>query len=393
MAEPTEPHAAAPANAPATSNTPTASVSWDSYLGEQLKSPARLSSFDMDDQPDVEWINRIPLLKHAIEFLNANIRPLYEAADKAASADQRIHRMLARIAIVTGGLSIVFAVIQLALQTTAPTAAESLWPEIIKASEAFAVLFGVTAVFVGLYAKFEHKWLTERHKAERLRMLKFRALGRADFWSANTQHWEAWVNKEVDEISKIEHIEEIREWTSSGRAEPDVMVPPIRNADALDADIAAYYRRKRVEFQSDYFLRQSERLGRHSPMLNKPGLALFLSSVVAVLVHFGAEYLEHKTHDEHVIELLEKTAIWALALAVVLPIVSLCIRAWIGAFEFARSAHLFRAKHNALKLSSENMQSETEFGDTMRHIANVEHFMEHEHREWLRLVMSAEWFL
>lgn len=392
MAERPETNSVAPTNAAVTPNATLPPASWDSYLGEQLKSHARISSFDMNDEPDQAYINQVPLLKYATEYLNARILPPYRTADKAASSDQRIHRILARVAIVTGGSSIVLAVIQLALKTTAPTATDSVWAEVIKASEALAVLFGVIAVSVGLYAKFEHKWLTERHKAERLRMLKFRALGRADFWSGDTQRWEAWVDEEIAEISKIEDVEEIREWTSKGRAEPELIVPPTRTAEPVDADIATYYRRKRVEFQSNYFLRQSERLGRHSPMLNKPGVWLFLGSVVAVLVHFGADYIELQRHDKHE-PLWEQIAIWALACAVVLPIVSLCIRAWIGAFEFARSAHLFRAKHNALKLSSENMKSETAFTDTMRHVANVEYFMEHEHREWLRLVMSAEWFV
>lgn len=70
------------------------------------------------------------------------------------------------------------------------------------------------------------------------------------------------------------------------------------------------------------------------------------------------------------------------------------VRAWIGAFERIRSAHSYEAKHHALEKCTKDLKcDEADCAATMHHIAHVEHFIEHEHREWLRLLLDAEWFL
>ena len=70
------------------------------------------------------------------------------------------------------------------------------------------------------------------------------------------------------------------------------------------------------------------------------------------------------------------------------------MRAWIGAFERTRSSHLFEDKHHGLMNTFEGMEhDEGDCAATMHHIAHVEHFLENEHREWLRLLLEAEWFL
>lgn len=373
-----------------------------SHLSRRLADPKRASAFDMDDETDAESIRDLPLLNNALEFLNAQLRSPYRAADQKAVEDQRMHRNLARTAIVAGGASIICAILQLALSTTATPGSLAV---LLRAFEGFAVLLGVVAVAVGVYAKYDHEWLIERHKAERLRMLKFSAFGRPEFWEQDTGPWKRWVEKQIAEIDAVQSVKQLELWTNAGRVEPFNFTPPSEHPDVMDPAIAKYYRIKRVDFQSAYFITQANKLGKHSRKLSKWGLPLFLLSVGAVLFHFAAEFLEHNHEKWHIpIDevTLRNAGIWFLALAVLLPTISLCIRAWIGAFEFARSSYLFEAKHNALAMTSQNMidsitaekvAANSTYVDTMRHVANVEHFLEHEHREWLRLMMSAEWFI
>jgi hypothetical protein len=54
----------------------------------------------------------------------------------------------------------------------------------------------------------------------------------------------------------------------------------------------------------------------------------------------------------------------------------------------------FRGKTRALFEDSKKLQSdEGDLAKTMHHIAHLEHFLENEHREWLRLLLDAEWFI
>ena len=66
----------------------------------------------------------------------------------------------------------------------------------------------------------------------------------------------------------------------------------------------------------------------------------------------------------------------------------------MAAFELPRSASLFGSKRYALV--SAGSQLERDRGDialTQRHIEEIEHFLENEHREWLRLLRDSEWYL
>lgn len=376
-------------NAPAHDSGRPATRQWDEHLAQQLEDPKRAYTFDMEEKPESEHLAHFPRLAEAIRFLDEQVKPAYARADSEALLHQKRHRLLSRVAIIGGGLAIGFAILQLALKQSLPA-----WTGMVGWLEGVAVLAGLAAVVFGLWAKSDDQWFIQRHVAERLRMLKFQALGRTEFWSGQMEEWRRWVGEELAGIQAIGDIKTVKAWATSGHAEPFEPVPPACLQDETALATVIYYRRKRVDFQAAYFRRQSERFKMEAPWLHQAGLPLFFGSIVMVILHFIADYAGHHTHDHAAARFWEIVGVWALALAALLPVLGFGARAWIAAFERTRSAHQFQAKHRGLVRSSDDLaRDQADCAATMHHIAHVEHFLEHEHREWLRLLLDAEWFL
>ena len=356
---------------------------WDAHLARQLENKDRAYTFDMDEMPEEGYLARVPALAEAIRFLDDHVKVAYYKADAAALAHQKTHRRLAGVAIIGGALAIVLAIFQLALKASHPGSIRSIG--------LLEVVAAGAAVTIGFWAKFDHQWFIQRHIAERLRMLKFQALGQAKFWSGQRDGWQRWVRRQIADLEEIADIKTVKAWSIGGHAEPFEPVPPsCPDDETATAAVAIYYRRKRVDFQAAYFKQQSEKLEKESAWLHRAGFWLFFCSNVIVFVHFLADAML----DPKAAHILEWIGVWPLALAAILPVLGFAARAWVGAFERTRSAHQFQAKHQGLLRSSNDLlRDQASCAATMHHIAHLEHFLEHEHREWLRLLMDAEWFL
>lgn len=367
---------------------------WDAHLSRELAAlknnanSTRAYTFDMDDGPEDAHLKGFARLGKALAFLNTTLTPEYRAADRSAGINQTWHRWLANGAIFFGVLAICCAIVQLALKQSLPS-----WTGLVAELEYVAAGAALIAVVVGLVAKFNKRWFVKRHVAERLRMLKFRALGQPDLWADNENAWRGWVTAEIHSLLSIKKIDQVRNWSRAKVRTPEPVPPQCVEDEATNTAITTYYCRKRVDFQAHYFKKQSEKYERQSHPLHSAGLWLFFISVLAVLAHFVAEQFAGAATeaDKHT---WEQVGIWCIALAALLPVVSAGIRAWLGAFELARSADLFDANHASLVVISKDLLLEkAQCASTMRQIAYVERLLEDEHREWLRLLMNAEWFL
>jgi len=62
------------------------------------------------------------------------------------------------------------------------------------------------------------------------------------------------------------------------------------------------------------------------------------------------------------------------------------------AYEFARNTSRFRAKYVALERLAERLQRENDPAALWYAMWCCEQMMDAEHREWLRLMIEAEWF-
>lgn len=363
----------------------------EKHLAAQMILKERGGTFDMCDEPDAKLLASFEGLHAALRWLEVRVTEPWRAADQKALRSQSQHRRLARTAIVTGTAAIVLAIVQLSIKLT-----WRQWTSVTLVLEAIAVVAAVVAVAVGLTAKYDRQWLAQRHLAERLRMLKFRALG--EIWCLDLTSWQKWVEGQLNELKGAADFKNVEQWSEEGEVEP--YDPPFTNS-MLDPNSARaltiYYRIKRLDFQANYFESRRDAYTRQTGGWRHLNLPFFFASVFFVLAHFAAEFWEghlHNAGNEQGAEVWYNIAIWCVALAAVIPVLGLGVRAWFAAFELPRSASLFAAKHRALVRASTHLQEESnDVAAMLRHMAQSEHFLEHEHREWLRLLSDSEWFL
>lgn len=371
---------------PAVANDPLKELT--EHLASQVKLPERRGDFDMDDEPEAEALAHFAELKAALDWLENNLAERWRVADREALNCQKQHRRLARIAIATGTSAIALAVVQLSIKLTLPGLTV-----VALVLEAIAIAAAVIAVFVGLRAKFDRRWLGQRHLAERLRMLKFRAL--EQLWCFEQSPWHQWVEQKLTFLEGVEDSERIEAWSTEELIEPDLTASlKCEPSPGLLRALTIYYRFKRVEFQADYFDRRRKDFKRETGHWLDLTLPLFLISVGCVIAHFALEYLATRADSEALGKLLEHLAVWFVALAAIIPVLGLGIRAWFAVFELPRSASLFAAKYRALThLTGQLEQDEGQVLPTLHHMERAELFLEHEHHEWLRLLWDTEWFL
>lgn len=361
------------------------------HLAAQVTLEERSATFDMCDEPEKQLLEPFTDLSEALEWLDEKVTQPWRVADQEAMRSQSQHRILSQTAIVTGTAAIVLAVVQLSIKLT--------WSQLTGIAlilEAIAVIAAVLAVAVGLTAKYNRRWLGQRHLAERLRMLKFRAL--SEMWRMDLTRWQQWVEDRLSELKGAAEFEKVEVWSEEGEVEPPDPRFTNPTLDPISARaLTIYYRIKRLDFQANYFKSRHDTYTRQTGGWLHLSLPLFLASVFFVLAHFAAEFLEKRLHaagDEHGAAVWYTIAIWCVALAAVIPVLGVGVRAWFAAFELPRSANLFVAKHRALVRASAHLQEDcNDLQATLRHMVQNEHFLEHEHREWLRLLSDSEWFV
>lgn len=362
-------------------------------LEEALKSQSNRSDFDMNDLPELETLEPFPRLHEALVWLGEQVAAPWRQADVAAIVHQDRHSLLARTAIGAGTGAIILAVLQLALKLSSPQLmVAARWLEMV------TVLGAVAAVVIGLWAKADRNWLGERHRAERLRMLKFRALIHPALWSGKQIEWKAWVQSRLQGLADAGRFKRIEKWSRGDKPEPSQprIAGDLQAAGEAMA-LAVYYRHKRLANQGGYFMRKGAQAEVRSAWQHRLRLPLFFVTIGCVLFHFVAEWLGARTEhagNHEAAHLWELVSLWGVVLAAVLPVYGVGVRAWTSAFEHARKARSFAAKHAAMQSAIARLEQEKgELAAILDHTQHDELFLEQEHREWLRLLLDAEWFI
>jgi hypothetical protein len=361
----------------------------EDHLAAQALLQERADDFDMNDEPEFSVLEAFHELQTAIMWLTANVTPRWREADREALRSQTQHRNLARVAILAGTFAIVLSVIQLALRLTS-----SRYVEMAGYVELIIVGIAGLAVLLGVIAKFDRRWLTQRNTAERLRMLKFRALEQLS--CRDPAGWQNWVEGRLISLKDTADFTSVKRWSREGEVEPEVQNSPKCESDTAQA-LTTYYRHKRLLFQANYFNRRKEQYERQTSGRRHLSLIFFLVSVFLAFVHFLADPLSDSFRDwghQTTSTVLELLAVWSAAFAAIIPISGLGIRAWFAAFQLPLSASIYEAKNHALLHAANGLDSVSEdFEGTLYHIAHIEQFLRDEHREWLRLLLETEWFL
>lgn len=310
-----------------------------------------------------------------VAICRETVDPAYRRADARALHSQRRHRAIVDFLAVAGTLAVLAGITPLA---------ETLSIAAARATEIVAAVVALITVAIGIWAGFQRRWLLERHKAERLRLLEFHALlaFAAQGCAGGLEMWTAALRKEVTRIERLSEAA-MRRWLTD---EPiaDVRIQTHRHAlaAALVHEVATEYRKRRLDAQAAYFLERAQRNERWDELTRPLVPLLFFISVGSIV---PAAALRLFTTDT--------TASAAfLVVAAGAPAIAGGIRLIRSAHEFARNSVRFRGKYLVLRILAERLEVETSAAIVLRDLWYAEAILEAEHREWLRLMIDAEWF-
>ena len=356
---------------------------------------------DMHDSP--EDLTKWPHLEDALRICQREIEGVHVNFDHKADHCQRQHRNLTIIAAAAGTFAIIVAILQLT------ELRHGFMPMPIL--EGVSVLIAAGAVVAGVWSKRQPGWFLARHQAERCRFLKFRFLIDPALWIETHPQRAERIDKlplEVDEIRQL-GLPGLRKWAEEG------MVP---QTPALDASCPAspyelrelidYYLRKRLCNQMNWFNKRAQQLSERDRVLKRLPPWLFFGSVFAALLHFMYEAfvnLGRAPAQVSVFRASIEVSIALILVAAILPVLGGGFRTLRSAYQFARNTSRYTATLEGLKPSYDALRAELKklqapgagvaqvsASTILYHMWRCEQVLEAEHREWLRLMMQAEWF-
>jgi hypothetical protein len=335
-----------------------------------------------DEMHDTEadmarWPALAPMLRTCAEL----VEPAFRRADKAALRHQWSHRQLTKLATIFGAAAVIFAILQLAF-------ADMIGAHVLTMPELIAVVLAFLAVGLGIRVAFQANWLLARNKAERLRLAKFRFLIDPDVWSGGPS---VQARKRAELEEKVRMIQESRpsdlhQWVERDTVpDPPPQVLALRVLPAAGGELLDYYCTRRLHLELAFFRKRADQnfaINKYTKLLSP---ILFFGSVGAVLIHFGSDL---RTGDEK----LDTLSRWLIVLAASLPVVGGTIRTFHTAYGFAPNTYRYRAKAVALASIDSALQRATDARSQFLGLWLCEETLETEHREWLRLMLEAEWF-
>jgi hypothetical protein len=356
---------------------------------QQAKKPR---DYDMDDSHDLQhWPKLAPVLKDC----EITLGKAYCRADAASMRDQAGRWWLVLGATVPGMFAVLFAIVQLHprdvlflfsvdLTKLDPDASLFILLEFLAAVAAV-----VAVVIFGILVALPRKWLLERERAERCRFEKFGFLISPEAWSDPSDVRKARLSRHVEAINAL------NPQTLKGLAEGEhkpfeaTSVGAAARIDEATLDqLIDYYREKRLRYQLQYFEHQAERRHRWDRLTWVLPIAFFFLSIAMALMHFIYDLSMHLSHNE-----VDKRISFALiVLAACLPVIGAAVRTFRMAHEFGRNKLRFRATSNELKQLLDRLQKEADPQAKLEILHKTERALQAEHREWLRLMIEAEWF-
>lgn len=340
---------------------------------------------DMDDSAEIYEYTAIPGLRRFAEILTSitdQIVPSFIEADREVGRAKATYMHLANWAAWLGAAAVLFAIFQLSQSGDNFPRAILPWLEFGLAAAAVIV-----AVF-GLGGRAQQKWFVARHRAEELRRLKYNFLTRPALWSPDEKiaaNCRQGLAAEVEAIMATS-FSGLEFWVTRGTVPIAIEAPPL--SDLEWREFRTYYRKKRLMDQITYFRNASENnLKRNDKTRIWPSV-LFFGSIAFVLVHFCIELVRwhSKTQPD---ELVAKAT---LILAATLPVFGAGIRVVRGVLEYGRNASRYESTHNVLLELSERLREADDPASVFCQIGFCEQALEAEHREWVRLLVEAEWF-
>jgi hypothetical protein len=328
---------------------------------------------DMDDSHDCPSVQP---LREAILDCQTEILPAFRRADKLALGYRKWYQVLAYAAAIGGVSAVLLATLQLS---------ELLRSSLVWKIEAVAAFLTLLIVLIGMALSLKDRWLLERYKAERLRMLKFCFIMDAVLWDGrpfDSRRLKEDLVERVEEITACT-FSALQGWVTRSWVPRVHEVPGAENLPPQSLDeLVHYYRKKRLHAQMEYLAGATTRNFFSDVHMRLTGSALFFGSVAFVLAHLAVQWSRGE-------------AIWSrsfMLVAATLPVLGAGFRTLRTAHEYARNASRFEATHDALSALSERLRNAKNSPAIFRELGFCEQVLESDLREWMRLMVEAEWF-
>jgi len=348
-------------------------------------------TIEVDDMDDSKDMPKEHPLCDILQLFHDNLLQKYKDADEAALCIQEKYRSRALWAARLGSTAVILAIFQLSgLSSLLCDKLHARWPHLIPIPYVISWLEGVAAlvmvgiVLFGIGTFLKEQWLLERYKAERMRLLKFGSLLERGLWSGIPSEVEKCKERLCDQADEIitTTFSALQGWMVEGTV-PSVHEPPAASLSAANLEaLVHYYRRKRLHYQMGYLSIAVERDQAKDRRTRLVGPSLFFGSVAFVLAHLAVAAAGGSDSWENGL----------IFIAAALPVAGAGCRIYRSANEFARNAARFEATHHTLSRLSARLRNVSEAPDIFRELGFCEQTFEFDLREWLRLMVEAEWF-
>lgn len=349
------------------------------------------------DDPAKEFVERVrttaketgneTLQQFVTHCDQAHLLDQFLDADAEANALQRTHRHTVQLAVWPGMVALLLGIVQLGFHGECWT--DSRWTLGV---EVFLIALSVGAVVLGIYREWHKRWLLRRYQAERFRLLIFDLAIDPELWTGKQPRggdWEHWIRPPADAIDNLT----VATFEHEAHREEPPRVPtpsacqPVRRKDVKD--LIHFYSRTWLDSQVEYFGKKIRDAERRSWI--RPGVVslVFAASCLVVFVHVTLVLTDNK-----------KASHWFLLLAALLPAAFASLRTWKSALEISRNAARAVAKRAALidleeVIHREDHEQRPDEADAVwfdfKNLAVSQALLRSEQREWLRLMLEAEW--
>jgi|GEM_PF-3387926 hypothetical protein len=312
-------------------------------------------------------------------------------SDREANRLQSRHRHAVHWAVWPSAAALILGIFQLGFhKTRGESWTENLW---LLIGEAAIILLSAAAVVVGKWKEWHGRWLLERYRAERLRLLIFDLAVDARLWKREEPQdgdWRHWI------FPKITEIERITENSLPNEAvqERPPTIPAPSDCEGVSAaaiePLIGFYSRAWLDSQIEYFTRKINE--EDDRFWDRSGIAFtaFAISAAVVLIHVAFATSGNRT-----------ASFVCLILAACIPAAAAVWKTFRSALELSRNASRAGARLAALNNAStllhdedpdQRPKPEDEVWFKFETMAVCQSLLANEQREWLRLMRDAEWF-
>jgi hypothetical protein len=326
----------------------------------------------------------------AVRTADAVAAPLAEA-ERLANRYQWLYRWCAVTASLLGAAGLLLAVGTLVWESGESNRIVSgplLSNRTLLIAEVVLAVSALAVVLFGLFADVKGGWLRERNKAERLKLLRSRYLIDPTRWTDADGRFQT-------ELADIRaESPDVTNWVKQ-QPVPVFAASSVDDAQLLER-LLRYYLTERLEGQIAFFRSRAQAFERRLAWVRPFPVLLFYLSFVGVAVDATLQAVAGDSPQV-------KTAIALLAAAALgLPVVSAAMRTIVLSRELARNSSRYAAKLHALTHLNVQLNvalKEIQSGVTpdrgaaiLRDLSCCEYLLESDHREWIRLMVEAEWY-